>query len=87
MAVTAATASRRNWVTLPPLKLDTWLGGKIDRHELTNTAMFRVQIRGRGKGAIEQNWFLDRTEAYAFTLDRADQRGLPMIDLTSCGVE
>lgn len=69
-------------LTLPEVTPGDWIGALIDRHEIVGTVMHRVQIRGRGRGAVERNWFHDRAEAFAFALDRADRRHLPVIDMT-----
>lgn len=69
-------------LTLPPSTEGVWIGALIDRHEIAGTTMHRVQIRGRNGGAIERNWFASREEAFAFALDRADRRHLPVIDCT-----
>lgn len=74
-------------LTLPEPTPGDWIGALIDRHEIAGTEMHRVQIRGRGQVAIERNWFSSRDEAFAFALDRADRRCLPLIDLTGGDVE
>ena len=70
-------------LTLPEPTPGDWIGVIVDLHELAGTAMFRVQIRGRGQVAIERSWFDSRAEAFAFALDRADRRHLPLFDLTA----
>lgn len=74
-------------LTLPEPTPGDWIGALIDRHEIAGTIMHRVQIRGRGQVAIERNWFDNRAEAFAFALDRADHRHLPVIDLTGGEVD
>lgn len=69
-------------LTLPEPTPGDWVGAIVDKHELAGTEMFRVQLRGRGQAAIERSWFNSRAEAFAFALDRADRRCLPLFDLT-----
>lgn len=69
-------------LTLPQTTPGDWVGAIVDQQEIAGTIMFRVQIRGRGQVAIERSWFNSRAEAFAFALDRADRRHLPVIDLT-----
>lgn len=72
-------------LTLPPVTGGAWIGAIVDKHEIAGTIMHRVQIRGRGQVPIERSWFASRDEAFAFALNRADRRHLPVIDL--CGGE
>lgn len=81
MAIETATVSRRNWINLPPLRPSTWLGARIDTHEIVDAPRWHIQIQGRARDALGLIWFASHDEAFTCAVRRTDRLHLLLFDL------
>ena len=68
---------------LPAPRGGNWVGVLLDEHEIADTKMVAVTIRGRSAKRSERRWFDDAGIALAWASTQADSRALPMFDLRS----
>ena len=71
-------------IALPELQRPRTLRGVVvDVHDVAGAELFAVTAwQGAGRPAKRQ-WFASRSIALTNAADRADEHGLPLIDLTS----
>lgn len=71
-------------ISLPDIP-GSWLGVRLEAHDLAGTAMWSVTIRGRGGQYVERTWHNCEAIALAYACTQADSRHLPLFDLRDGG--